>query len=155
MSYQRLINGTAGEDGVFGWLMTLPATTVPGTIFYKTDFWCAVGLRYGLSMKGLSISCVCGKDTTCHHAMTCPRGGYPTQRHNEVRDLLGCAPSDAACDVELEPVLLPLDGETVSGTRADAAHVDIRLPVCGFWTRQQITILMVRLPTQGQLYCRV
>ena len=51
--------------------------------------------------------------------------------------------SEVAYDVELEPVLLPLDGETVSGIRADAARADIRAR--GFWTRQQNAFFDVRV----------
>ena len=140
---QRLLVEVAGEDGVSSWLTTPPATTMPGTVFSRTDFRDAVGLRYGLPLEGLPASCVCGKDMTSHHAMTCPCGGYPTQRHNEVRDLLAGAMSEVAYDVELEPVLLPLDGETVSGIRADAARADIRAR--GFWTRQQNAFFDVRV----------
>ena len=97
----------------------------------------------GLPLEGLPTSCVCGKDMTSHSAMTCPCCAYTTQRHNEVRDLLACAMSEVAYDVELEPVLLPLDGETVSCIRADAARADIRAR--GFWTRQQKDFFDVRV----------
>ena len=78
-----------------------------------------------------------------HHALTCPSGGYPTQRHNELRDLLADALASVVCDVEIEPPLMPLGGEAVSGGSADGARVDIRAR--GFWTRQQNAFFDVRV----------
>ena len=86
---------------------------------------------------------MCDKDTTGHHAMTCPGGACPTHHHHEVQDLLASAMSEVPGDIELEPVLLPLDIETVSGIRADAALVDIRTR--GFWLREQNAFFDVRV----------
>eukprot|EP00117_Sycon_ciliatum_P049224 scpid95404/ scgid34934/ len=72
-----------------------------------------------------------------HHALTCPSGGYPTQRHNELRDLLADALGSVVCDVAIEPPLMPLQGEAVSGNSADGAR--------GFWTRQQNAFFDVRV----------
>ena len=70
--------------------------------------------------------------------MGCPCGGYPTARHNEVRDLLAAVVGEVFPNVEVEPQLLPLEGECLVGrtvNRAPDARLDIRAR--GFWTRQQ------------------
>ena len=51
---------------------------------------------------------------TVDHAFTCPCGGYPIARHNEVRDILAGAVAEAVKDVDTEPVLLPYDGEDLA-----------------------------------------
>ena len=140
---QRLLVDVAGDGGVSTWLVTPPSASFPLTIFNKSDFRDALCLRYGLPLDGISLSCVCGQDMSVHHALTCPSGGYPTQRHNELRDLLADALASVVCDVEIEPPLMPLGGEAVSGGSADGARVDIRAR--GFWTRQQNAFFDVRV----------
>lgn len=83
---------------------------------------------------------------TLHHAMCCPCGGYPTARHNEVRDTLAGVLREVVSDVEIEPKLLPLDNECLSGRTANRqpeARLDIRAG--GFWTRQQDAFFDVRV----------
>ena len=82
---------------------------------------------------------------TVDHAMTCPCGGYPMVRHNEVRDVAD-AMSSAFQDVEVEPVLLPYSGEDLfwkTTNRSEEARVDIR--TVGFWTRQQAAFFDIRV----------
>ena len=72
--------------------------------------------------------------------------GYPSARHNEVRDVLAEAMRSVVHDVEIEPTLLPYEGEDLDGRTANksqAARVDIRAR--GFWTRQQDTFFDVRV----------
>ena len=140
---QRLLVDVAGEGGVSTWLGTPPSMHIPGSVFNKSDFRDALCLRYDLSLDGVALSCVCGGEMSSHHALTCPSGGYPTQRHNELRDLLADALGSVVCDVAIEPPLMPLQGEAVSGSSADGARVDIRAR--GFWTRQQNAFFDVRV----------
>ena len=66
---------------------------------------------------------------TTDHALTCPCGGYPIARHNEVRNILADTIREVLPDVELEPVLLPYDGEDLNGctaNRSQEARLDIR-----------------------------
>ena len=66
---------------------------------------------------------------TINHALNCPRGGYIIIRHNHVRDFLANQLSQVYKDVEVEPQLQPLQGETFTrqGTLAgDQARPDIR-----------------------------
>ena len=43
--------------------------------------------------------------------MCCPRGGLPTLRHNEVRDVIAELLKEVCSGVTIEPILLPLSGE--------------------------------------------
>lgn len=43
--------------------------------------------------------------------MSCPAGGFPSIRHNEVRDITATLLSEVCTNVEIEPHLQPLTGE--------------------------------------------
>ena len=78
--------------------------------------------------------------------MTCHNGGLPTIRHNAIRDITANLLSEVCHDVEKEPALQPLTGETIipqSANRKDDARVDIRTR--GFWGRQQCAFLDIRV----------
>ena len=73
-------------------------------------------------------SCACGSHFTVKHSLSCPKGGFPSIRHNEVRDTIGCWLSEVCSDVCIEPTLQPITGETLSGATAkteDGARLDI------------------------------
>ena len=63
--------------------------------------------------------CVCGAAMTVDHALTCRSGGYPTARHNEIRDVIADVLRDVVRDVEVEPSLLPYSNEDLSGRTAN------------------------------------
>ena len=78
--------------------------------------------------------------------MTCHHGALPTIRHNEIRDLTANWLSEVCHDVEKEPPLMPLTGETIvplTANRRDDARADIRAR--GFWGRQQNAFFDVRV----------
>ena len=65
---------------------------------------------------------MCGADLSVDHAATYPtggggggEGGYPTLRHNALHDLIAQAMDAAIPDVQIEPPLLPLEGEALPG----------------------------------------
>jgi len=136
-SAQQCLVEVAAEKGVSSWLTALPCFE-NDTVLSKQDFRDAVGIRYGLQLKDVPTVCACGKDFTTDHAMTCATGGYPTCRHDNIRDVLSEALSSVCCDVQTEPRLVPLSGEEPplrTSSRDDHGRVDIRAR--GFWTRQQ------------------
>ena len=55
--------------------------------------------------------CTCGKKFTIDHALSCPCGGLPTIRHNEIRDLTTNLITEVCSCVGIEPMLQPLSGE--------------------------------------------
>ena len=87
---------------------------------------------------------MCGKSFTVDHALSCPSGGYPTIRHNEIRDLTAKLMTEVCRDVCVEPHLQPLTGENLSyatANREDSARLDIKAR--GFWgLRNSVPILM-------------
>ena len=68
------------------------------------------------------------------HALSCPTGGYPTIRHNELRDTTAKLLKEVCQDVTVEPTLQPLSGEQLLGrtsNKEDNARSDIA--AYGFW----------------------
>ena len=81
----RLLD-VAGERGASVWLSALPLSH-HGFDLHKSSFRDAVCIRYGWQPNDLPSSCVCGLAFSIDHALSCPMGGFPTLRHNELWDL--------------------------------------------------------------------
>ena len=142
---QQALLSIAGEKGVSSWLTSDPALD-EGTTLNKSDFRDAICLRYGFPLDGIPLTCVCGQAFSVDHAMTCPCGGYPSARHDEVRDVLADAMRSVFREVETEPQLLPYAEKDLSGktaNRAPEARLDLK--VKSFWTRDQAAFFDVRV----------
>ena len=74
------------EKGGSHWLTVLPLSE-RGFTLCKGAFRDAVSLRYGWNIPYLSTHCVCGKRFAIEHAFSCPTSGFPTLRHNLIRDI--------------------------------------------------------------------
>ena len=77
--------------------------------------------------------------------MSCHKGGLPTPRHNEIRDLAAELLREVCHNIAVEPVLEALDGERIrprTANREDEARLDIRAN--GFWSRGQEAFFDVR-----------
>ena len=68
------------------WLTTMPLEE-HGFSLHKGAFVDALALRYGWIPSNTPTSCVCEANFTVEHMLSCPRGGFPTIRHNEIRDI--------------------------------------------------------------------
>ena len=75
------------EKGASVWLTALPLSR-HGFALHKGAFQDALALRYGWPLPHTPPKCVCGEAFSADHELICRRGGYPTLRHNEVRDLV-------------------------------------------------------------------
>ena len=64
------------------------------------SFYDMVGCFYGLQL----IEIV----ERVEHALSCPKSGFPSIRHNEVRDLTATLLSEVCHNVSFEPGLQPL-----------------------------------------------
>jgi len=123
----------ASEKGASSWLTSLPIEEY-GFCLHKGAFRDALALRYGWSPQQTPMYCVCGASFTVEHALSCPRGGFPIVRHNEIRDVTANLLTEVCHDFIIEPDLQPLMGETLAGASSntmDGARLDIA--VNGFW----------------------
>ena len=80
------------------------------------------------------LHCECGQSFNVSHALSCPRGRYPSIRHNEVRNLTAHLLTEVCHDVKIEPELQPIpEGVSfpASMTTTEGACLDIAMN--GFW----------------------
>ena len=96
------------EKGASSWLSALPISE-HGFALHRGAFRDALCLRYGWRPSHLPSHCVCGQHFTIEHALSCSRGGFPSIRHNEIRnitaDLLGGVCHSVGTELSLQPVL--------------------------------------------------
>ena len=127
------------------WLAALPIQE-QNFCLNKQEFHDALSLRFGWQLYDVPSRCVCGTSFSVDHAMVCRYGGLNFIRHNELRDLTAGLLQEVCHDVQVEPSLLPVDGETItpaSAIRSDEARADVR--VTGFWGRCQGAFFDVRV----------
>ncbi len=123
----------AQEKGASTWLSALPLNE-HGFTLHKSAFRDALALRYGWLPSKCPIHCACGKNFSVEHSLSCAKGGFPSIRHNEVRDTVGNWMSEVCNDVSIEPPLQPITGEILRGASAikeNGARLDIAAN--GFW----------------------
>ena len=120
------------EKGASNWLTTLPVRK-HGFTLHKGDRD-ALALRYGWTLTRCPSHCPCGTSSSVEHTLSCPKGGFPTIRHNEVHDLSAGLMSQVCHDVGIELVLQPLNGEEFVGSSTICEN-DARLDIVarGFW----------------------
>ena len=139
----------ASEKGASLWLTALPLER-HGFALHKSAFRDAISLRYSWLPDHLPSKCACGATFTVDHAMCCPKGAFPTLRHNELRDITGSLLSKVCPEVSIEPGLQPLDGHELrhaTANKEDNARADIQAR--GFWgIRHQRAFLMLRYLTR-------
>ena len=140
---QRLLECTR-EKGASSWVTTLPIDE-QGFLLHKRAFRDALCLRYGWKLQNLPLHCACGDPLSVDHAMSCHKGGFPTLRHNEIRDLTANLLKEVCPNTCIEPGLQSLDGEPfrlrTTNTEEDA-RVDIRAD--SFWTTAQGAFFDIR-----------
>ena len=117
----------AKEKGASTWLTALPLKE-HGFSLHKAAFHDAMALRYGWSPSNLPSKCDCGSNFTVEHALSCAKGGFPSIRHNEIRDLTANLLTEVCNEVYIEPNLQPTTPDQLSGATAnsqDRARLDI------------------------------
>ena len=134
------------EKGASTWLTTLPLTE-HGFTLHKSAFHDALALRYGWVPAHLPSKCACGNNFSVEHALSCARGGFPTIRHNEIRDLTASLLTEVCTEVCTEPDLQPVTPDLLIGATAnsqDGARLDVSAN--GVWGgRYQKTYFDVRV----------
>ena len=111
----------------------------------KKEIRDAIKLRYDWKITDTPMICACGVQFSVDHAQVCQRGGFIIQRHNELRDLEAEMLRMVCNDVEVEPVLQEVTGETLNhgANKAPDARLDIHAR--GFWERQRSAFFDVRV----------
>ena len=127
----------SAEKGASSWLSTLPIEE-HGFALHKGAFRDALCLRYGWRPTHLPSHCICGRQFTVEHALNCPRGGFPSIRHNEIRNITADLLSEICHSVGTEPNLQPVTEEQLThrtANREDGARLDIVAE--SFWGRDR------------------
>ena len=91
----------AKEKGASSWLSVLPLDDQNFSL-HKGAFKDAISLRYGWKLPNTPAKCTCGKVFSVDHAMVCPTGGFPTIRHNELRDVTASLLTEVCHNVATE-----------------------------------------------------
>ena len=134
------------EKGASSWLMTLPISE-HGFALPKGSFRDALCLRYGWKLSNLPSQYICGTSFSSEHALSCPHGGFPSIRHDDIRDLTAKLLTEVCSNVAVEPTLQPLTGERLThltSNTEDGARLDVRAQ--GFWgDRHQSAFFDVRV----------
>ena len=74
----------AQESGASSWLTSLPIEEF-GFTLHKRAFQDALALRYNWKPLQSPSFCECGASFSIKHSLSCPKGGFPSIRHNEMR----------------------------------------------------------------------
>ena len=145
MQLQRAMD-LAKQKGASSWLTVLPLSE-HGFTLHRAAFHDALALRYGWTPTNMPSTCDCGKHFSVEHALSCSRGGFPSIRHNEIRDITATLLTEVCHDVCVEPDLQPVTTDQLSGAsanRQDGARLDISAN--GIWGgRFQKTYFDVRV----------
>jgi hypothetical protein len=132
-------------DSPSNWLSSIPLEEFDFKL-NKVEFWDALHLRYNWPVPNLPSRCACGERFDVQHAMSCKKGGFVTQRHNELRDITARLLTEVCNDVEVEPPLIKLTGEQMRHKTAkikEEARPDISAR--SFWVKGQKTFLDIRV----------
>ena len=121
------------EKGSSNWLNALPLKKY-GFNMNKSEFLGKLCLRYHWNLERTPEHWAFGEKWTIAHSLHCPKGGYTHLRHNEIRDCFGELLNQVCRYVEIEPKLLPLQGESFASnsvTKDNEARLDIKAN--GLW----------------------
>ena len=127
------------------WLNALPVAEQKFSL-NKEEFRDALRLRYNMPLSNLPSYCCCGEQFSIEHALSCKKGGFISKRHDKIRNLLVSLLAKVCHDVECEPHLLPLTGETLhlrSANAQDMARLDAKAR--SFWQEGVVAFFDVRV----------
>ncbi len=76
------------ENGASTWLTTLPIREYTASIYTREPSWTPWPYATtGNSHVPPCSDCACGRKFFVGHALSCPKGGFPSIRNNEIRDV--------------------------------------------------------------------
>ena len=115
------------------WLSALPIDS-HGFALHKSASRDPLSLRYVWPLENLPSHCSCRRQFSIEHTLSCPTVGFPSIRHNEVRDLTASLLTEVCHGVSTEPHLQTLSDEVMSHESTnveDGAKLDVAAQ--GFW----------------------
>ncbi|KAG1714378.1 Protein lifeguard 1 [Nymphon striatum] len=142
---QKRLLECISEKGASSWLNALPLQKYNFHLD-KQSFRDAIHLRYGKMLAKLPLTCVCGASYNINHSLSCHRGGFIIARHNDIRNLTGELLDLVCNDVELEPTLNNVTGESFkkkTANKKDDARADVSAR--GFWVKGRKTFVDIRV----------
>ena len=135
----------ARDKGAGNWLTALPLAS-QGFNLSKSEFRDGLRLRYNIPITDIPSYCVCGEPFNTSHALDCKKGGFVSQRHDNVRDLFTGLLNRCCSNVSSEPHLTDLQGEIFqhrTANTAQGARLDIKAR--NFWRQGQDAYFDVRV----------
>ena len=112
-------------------------------------------LQYHWTPPACPTSCACGHNFTIDHCISCPKGGFPSLRHNEVRDLTATMMSEVCSNVSTEPHLQPLSGEALRFKTANSdSNARLDIAANGFWV-EGLSILSLMLESSTLVHHQI
>ena len=126
------------EKGASTWLTALPIknhgfTRHKAAFFtrHKAAFRDALSLRYGWALKNTLSHCSCGHTFSIAQAISCPTGGYPSIRRNEIHYNTASLLTEVCHNVSH---LQPFRGKSLIHRTANTEYQSrLDIAVCGFW----------------------
>ena len=135
----------ARDKGASSWLNAIPYEE-QGLLLNKQEFRDSLRLRYNLPLQDLPHACPCGSPFNVKHTLSCKKGGFVAQRHDNIRDFLTTLSCKVCHNVQAEPQLIPLNDEQFnlkSTTTSQDARLNIKAG--GFWQRGVTAFFDVRV----------
>ena len=135
----------ARDKGAGSWLTSLPFKR-QGFDLSKEEFRDGLKLRYNVPISDLPPHCVCGDRFNIIHALSCKKGGFVSQRLDNVRDMFTVLLDKCCTNVQSEPHLSDLQGEAFNlrtANTSQGARFDIKAR--NFWCQGQDAFFDIRV----------
>ena len=119
-THPQTVHGPRSIKRASSWLTSLPIEEF-GFALRKGAFHDdALALRYNYQPLQSPSTCGCGAKYSVEHVLSCPKGGFPSIRSNEIRDLTANLLTEFCSSVCIEPELQPVTGEVLTGATSNA-----------------------------------
>ena len=101
------------EKGASNWLTAIPLDEY-GFVLHESAFQDGIALHYDWLPLCTPANGACGKSFSVEHALSCPKGGLPSIRHDEIRDLTAKLFTEVCSQIATEPELQPVPQDELS-----------------------------------------
>ena len=110
----------------------------------KLEFQDAFRPRYNLKIENLPSACVCGTNLDVFHALSCAKGGFISQRHDDIKNIFVLLFGSVSMHVLVESDVIPVSEETFR-LKSENIEKDARLDIKAnsFYSRIETAFLML------------